>query len=83
MADPGLSTVFELNLSGEGVYPESIRASDLAEIITSIEESRYFLALRKDPSLNLDEFIVGLVQRKGKGEFGVCILPTICRKKFI
>jgi len=64
MADPGfgLPTVFEISLSGEGIYPESIRASDLADIIKSIEKSVTSVAFQKDPSLNLEEFIVGLVQ---------------------
>jgi hypothetical protein len=58
----GMSAVFELSLSGEGIYPESIRASELAEILKSIEKTVTSIAVQKDPSLNLDEFIVGLVQ---------------------
>ncbi len=64
MADSGfgLPVVFEFSLSGEGVYPESIPVSDLADILISIEKTVTSVATQKDPSLNLDEFIVGLVK---------------------
>lgn len=64
MVDPdfGLPTVFEISLSGEGIYPESMRASELADILISIEKTITSVAHLKDPSLNLDQFIVGLVQ---------------------
>ena len=64
MVDPGfgLPPAFEISLSGEGIYPESIRASELADILKSVEKAITSVAHLKDPSLNLEEFIVGLVQ---------------------
>lgn len=83
MADTGfgLSTVFEISLSGEGIYPESLRASELADILKSVEKTITSVAYQKDPSLNLDEFIVGLVQiEKGSAKLAFASSQSVLAK---
>lgn len=60
--EPRSSQVFEINIAGEGIFPESIRASDLAELLRSIEKSVTSVAIQMNPSLDPADFVVGLVQ---------------------
>jgi len=50
----------KIRLSGNGVKPGKIRSRDIAEILESVEDLVVAEAIRKNPSLNRDEIVVGI-----------------------
>lgn len=83
-SSPRMPQVFEINIAGEGISPESIRASDLADILKSIEESISSVAIQMNPDLDLDDFIVGLVQiQRGSARLAFSSSqPSIAKNSF-
>lgn len=83
-SSPRIPQVFEINIAGEGISPESIRASDLADILKSIEKSISSVAVQKNPDLDPDDFIVGLVQiQRGSARLAFSSSrPSVARESF-
>jgi hypothetical protein len=82
--EPRMPVVFEVNLSGEGIFPESIRASELADILKSIEKAVTAVATQADSSLDSTNFIIGLVQiEKGSARLAFSSSqPSIAKSSF-
>lgn len=57
-----MKRLFQLRFTGGGVQPEVVPARELAELIIAAEEAVASVALRRNPALNPDEIVVGLVQ---------------------
>jgi hypothetical protein len=61
-----LNRIFQLRFTGGGVQPDVVPARELAELIIATEEAISSIALQRNPGLNPDEIIVGLVQVESK-----------------
>ena len=61
-----MNRIFQLRFTGGGVKPDVVPARELAEIIIATEEAISSIALQRNPGLNPDEIIVGLVQVENK-----------------
>ncbi|MFC1862988.1 hypothetical protein ACFL1Z_03440 [Thermodesulfobacteriota bacterium] len=83
-SDPRMPQLFEINISGKDIFPESIRASDLAEILKSIEKSVSSVAIYMNPDLDPADFMVGLVQiKKGSARLAFSSSqPSIAKESF-
>lgn len=61
-----MNRIFQLRFTGGGVKPDVVPARELAELIIATEEAISSIALQRNPGLNPDEIIVGLVQIENK-----------------
>jgi len=61
-----LKRLFQLRFAGGGVKPDVVPARELAELIIAAEEAIASVALQRNPALNPDEIVVGLVQIEEK-----------------
>lgn len=50
----------EINLTGEGIRPGSIRSKDIAQVITSVEDMIAAMLAHDNPNINKDDVIIGL-----------------------
>lgn len=62
LAAANLKRLFQLRFTGGGVNPAIVPARELAELIIAAEEAIASVALQRNPALNPDEIVVGLVQ---------------------
>ncbi len=60
-----LHEMMEIKFSGD-IFPETIRAKELADMLANIEESLTTIILKENPDVNIEELIIGLVE-VGKG----------------
>lgn len=58
-------TLLEIRFSGGGILPENIRAGELAEILSSIEDMLTALVTKEHPKLTKDDLLLGLVNIEG------------------
>lgn len=56
-----IDDILELRLSGAGINPESLKSSELAELISSYENALLHVIERDNPEVNLDSVFVSLV----------------------
>ena len=61
-----MKRLFQLRFTGGGVKPDVVPARELAELIIAAEEAIASVALQRNPALNPDEIVVGLVQIEEK-----------------
>lgn len=61
-----MNRIFQLRFTGGGVQPDVVPARELAELIIATEEAISSIALHRNPGLNPDEIVVGLVQVENK-----------------
>ena len=61
-----MKPLFQLRFTGGGVKPDVVPARELAELIIATEEAISSIALQRNPGLNPDEIVVGLVQVENK-----------------
>ena len=61
-----MKRLFQLRFTGGGVKPDAVPARELAELIIAAEEAIASVALQRNPALNPDEIVVGLVQIEEK-----------------
>jgi hypothetical protein len=54
-------TLLEIHFTGEGILPETIRAGEMAEVLSSFEEMVSSLVVAEHPKLTKDDLIVGLI----------------------
>jgi hypothetical protein len=54
--------ILEINLSGKEIYPETLKASEIAEIISAYEISLLSIVQRDHPEINIDEAFISLVE---------------------
>jgi len=54
--------ILELALSGEGITPDNIRASEVGEIIAAYESSLLNIIAKDNPEVNLEEVFISLIQ---------------------
>lgn len=62
LAAANLKRLFQLRFTGGGLTPAIVPARELAELIIAAEEAIASVALQRNPALNPDEIVVGLVQ---------------------
>ena len=53
--------IMEIKFSGENIFPETIRAKELADILANVEESLTAIILKENATINIDDLIIGLV----------------------
>lgn len=56
-----LRDLMEIRFAGEDIFPETIRAKELADILANIEESLTNIILKENPNITIDDIIIGLV----------------------
>ena len=56
-----MKTVFQLRFTGGGVTPETVSAGELADLLLAAEAAIVGVALHRNPTLNPDDIVVGLV----------------------
>lgn len=56
-----LHELMEIKFTGEDIFPETIRAKELADILTSIEESLTNIIIKENPDISIEELVIGLV----------------------
>lgn len=56
-----LKDLMEIKLKGEDIYPENIKAKELADIIINLEESLLNIVKKQHPDISIDEIIIPLV----------------------
>jgi hypothetical protein len=59
------SDFIEIRFTGEGVKPETVKAGDIADILTAVEEMIEACVIRDFPQVSKERVIVGLVDIKG------------------
>lgn len=52
---------FEIRFAGGGILPENIRAGEMAEILSSIEDMLSAIVAKDHPTLSKEDLVVGLV----------------------
>ncbi len=57
-----MNTVFQLRFTGGNVTPETVSAGELADLLIAAEAAIMGVALQRNPTLNPDEIVVGLVE---------------------
>lgn len=56
-----LHEMMEIRFAGKDIFPETIRAKELADILANIEESLTAIILKENPKVSAEEIIIGLV----------------------
>lgn len=56
-----LHELMEIKFSGENIFPETIRAKELADILANVEESLTAIILKENAGINAEELVIGLV----------------------
>ena len=60
------NTLLEIRFAGGGVFPENIRAGEMAEILNAVEDTLSAVVEKEHPKITKEELLVGLVGiRKG------------------
>ena len=55
------NNIIELCFRGEGITPDNLKASEVADLITSYEEALLNVIARNNPEINLEEIFVSLI----------------------
>jgi hypothetical protein len=58
-------TILEIRFTGGGILPKSIRAGEMAEVLSSFEDMLSSLVMVDHPKLTKDDLIVGLINIQG------------------
>jgi len=58
---PNTKDIIELCFRGEGITPENLKASEVADLITSYEEALLGVIARNNPEINTEEIFVSLI----------------------
>lgn len=56
-----LHELMEIRFVGNDIFPETIRAKELADIISNTEDSLTNIIVKENPNISLDNLIIGLV----------------------
>jgi hypothetical protein len=56
-----LHDLMEIRFIGKDLFPETIRAKELADIISNTEDSLTNIIVKENPNISLDNLIIGLV----------------------
>jgi hypothetical protein len=56
-----LHEMMEIRFAGKDIFPETIRAKELADILANIEESLTAIILKENPKVSVEDIIIGLV----------------------
>lgn len=58
---PEINEIIELTFRGEGITPDNLKASEVADLISSYEDALLNLIVRDNPEVNLDEVFISLI----------------------
>lgn len=53
--------MMEIRFTGENILPETIRARDLADVLSNVEESLTAIILKENANIDIDDIVIGLV----------------------
>lgn len=76
--------IIEIRLTGKDISPEKVRAGDIGEIITAVEEMISLLIIKNHPSITRESILIGITNiRKGSVELQFSSqLPTLAMPAF-
>jgi hypothetical protein len=58
---PNANEIIEMCFRGEGITPDNLKASEIADLITSYEDALLSIIARNNPEINLEEVFVSLI----------------------